>query len=153
MRAVRALHSLAAANPTAPTSIVKNGAISPLVTVLTRGKSEESRTEAGTLLQALADSGQNLHPNPNPNPKTNLTLTLTPLLQALADSGQNLHPNPNPNPNPNLTLTLTPTPLLQALADSGQSHHSAIATALVDLIGTGTTQVPSRPSPTLPDLP
>lgn len=57
MRAVHALLLLAAANTTAPTSIVKNGAITPLVSVLTGGKSEESRTEAERLLQVRSRKG------------------------------------------------------------------------------------------------
>ena len=61
VRAVHALYSLALANVTAPTSIMKNGAITPLVTVLTAGKSEESRTEAERLLQLLAESGESHH--------------------------------------------------------------------------------------------
>ena len=56
-RAARDLQSLARDHPGAPVVIVNAGAIMPLVTVLSNGKTEQGRTEAGGTLATLASSG------------------------------------------------------------------------------------------------
>ena len=56
-RAARDLQALARNNPGAPVVIVNAGAIMPLVSVLSNGKSELGRTEAAGTLAMLANSG------------------------------------------------------------------------------------------------
>lgn len=56
-RAAHDLQSLAHDHPGAPVVIVNAGAISPLVTVLSNGKTDEGRNEAAKTLATLANSG------------------------------------------------------------------------------------------------
>jgi hypothetical protein len=56
-RAAHDLQSLADEHPGAPVVIVNAGAISPLVTVLSNGKTDEGRKEAAKTLHTLANSG------------------------------------------------------------------------------------------------
>lgn len=56
-RAAHDLQSLAQDHPGAPAVIVSAGAISPLVTVLSNGKTDEGRNEAARTLATLANSG------------------------------------------------------------------------------------------------
>lgn len=56
-RGVRALERLAIEHAGAPVVIVNNGAISPLVGVLSNGKTDDARNEAAHLLHTLANSG------------------------------------------------------------------------------------------------
>ena len=56
-RAAHDLQALAQEHPGAPVVIVNAGAISPLVTVLSNGKTDEGRVEAAKTLQVLANSG------------------------------------------------------------------------------------------------
>ena len=56
-RAAHDLQALAHDHPGAPVVIVNAGAISPLVTVLSNGKTDEGRNEAAKTLQTLANSG------------------------------------------------------------------------------------------------
>ena len=56
-RAAHDLQALAQDHPGAPVVIVNAGAISPLVTVLSNGKTDEGRTEAAKTLGTLANSG------------------------------------------------------------------------------------------------
>ena len=57
-RAAHDLQSLAQSHPKAPMVIVSAGAISPLVSVLSNGKTEEGRAEASKTLYTLANSGE-----------------------------------------------------------------------------------------------
>ena len=56
-RAAHDLQALAQDHPGAPMVIVNAGAISPLVTVLSNGKTDEGRNEAAKTLHTLANSG------------------------------------------------------------------------------------------------
>ena len=56
-RAAHDLQSLAQSHPKAPMVIVSAGAISPLVSVLSNGATEEGRSEASKTLYTLANSG------------------------------------------------------------------------------------------------
>ena len=56
-RAAHDLQALAQDHPGAPVVIVNAGAISPLVTVLSNGKTDEGRSEAARTLHTLANSG------------------------------------------------------------------------------------------------
>ena len=56
-RAAHDLQALAQDHAGAPVVIVNAGAISPLVTVLSNGKTDEGRTEAAKTLHTLANSG------------------------------------------------------------------------------------------------
>jgi hypothetical protein len=56
-RAAHDLQALAKDHPGAPVVIVNAGAIMPLVTVLSNGKTDEGRTAAAKTLHVLANSG------------------------------------------------------------------------------------------------
>lgn len=114
-RAAHDLQALAKDHPGAPVVIVNAGAIMPLVTVLSNGKTDEGRTAAARTLHTLANSGA--------ANQLAIAIGLVALLGAGTDQAQEYAPQPTAHP-PLLPTARSPTTTLRRRAPRRAHVHA-----------------------------